>query len=169
METLRHTDDSTRELFATMFKKRNVLPIIGAGFTKGQKAPNATVPDGSQFQNIMLEAIMANEPSRNVTRIASKQFHGIAEYFMNVKFVTSDERKRIIKKYFTEIILDSDRQQFLKADWPYIYTLNIDDAIESNSRYRFTVLPYLNISQIAKVIAQSPGVTRQLEWGCRRA
>ena len=33
------------------------------------------------------------------------------------------------------------RKQFLDIDWPYIYSLNIDDAIENSSVYSKVILP----------------------------
>lgn len=40
---------------------------------------------------------------------------------------------------YQNVKLENVKKNFLKIDWPYIYTLNIDDAIENNSEFK-TVL-----------------------------
>lgn len=38
------------------------------------------------------------------------------------------------------------RSLFFNIDWPYIYTLNIDDAIENSSSFKKIILPYLEFN-----------------------
>ena len=47
-----------------------------------------------------------------------------------------------MEKEFFRINMGQDyRKQFLDIDWPYIYSLNIDDAIENSSVYSKVILP----------------------------
>ena len=81
MEIIYLNDRNTREIFATMLSKRNLVPIIGAGFTKGQPTSQGFVPDGEEFRKVMLDTLKGSNKSRDIEKIKNKQFHEIAKYF----------------------------------------------------------------------------------------
>ena len=37
------------------FKSKSILPVIGSGFTVGEKAYNGSVPSGESFKNHMID------------------------------------------------------------------------------------------------------------------
>ena len=94
----------------------------------------------------MLKTLAACNSPEEVSTIKGKNFHEVAQYFMDPALVPTEQRKSLIRSRFTEVELSASRKAFLSSDWPYVYTLNIDDAIERNSRYTFPVLPYKNIA-----------------------
>lgn len=47
-----------------------------------------------------------------------------------------------MRNNFTRVELSLEKKNFLNINWPYVYTLNSDDAIENNSRY--TTVIYSN-------------------------
>lgn len=53
--------------------------------------------------------------------------------------VQAEKQQSYLLNKFTNVKLENVKKNFLKIDWPYIYTLNIDDAIENNSEFK-TVL-----------------------------
>ena len=149
METIRIDELSTRSMFETMFRQRNLVPVLGAGFSKGSPTENGKVPDGSEFASSML-ACLKDHAGPDAESLSNKAFAEIAEYFLNPEFVPTDKAKEIIKKNFIGVRLDPIRRAFLNSPWPYIYTLNIDDAIEANSFFRNKVVPNRVISETAK-------------------
>ena len=150
MDYLSISDENTRDIFVTMLQLRTLIPVLGAGFTKGERTAKGRVPDSDKFREIMLEEISKSATTDEMLSIQAGKFHEIAELFMNVDFVSIGTRKKIIQKCFLETDLSEPKKVFLSADWPYIYTLNVDDAIERNTRFRDTVLPYKNISAHAR-------------------
>ena len=150
MELLTLNDPATKDMMSTMLQKRNLVPVLGAGFSKGQQSYRATVPDAATFRSVMLQTIKEHAADNDISSIADKNFHEVAEYFMNKDFVPLDVRKIVIRNYFTDVSLSINLVNFLKCNWPYVYTLNIDDAIESNSKFSYTILPYRNISSSAR-------------------
>jgi len=135
------------ELFKASLEKRTLIPIIGSGFTRGEKSRNGTVPSGDDFQNIMIEKICSHchEITKDDFKQEGYKFSDIADEFF--KRVPKEEYKRILQNLFTKVIIHSAKRRFLKINWPYIYTLNIDDAIERNSDFQ-AVSPYKKLSDL---------------------
>jgi SIR2-like protein len=149
MQKIHLTDGNTELSFVTMFEKRNLVPILGAGFSKGAPTRLARVPDAEEFRMTMLE-ILRTHVGDETESIKEKNFSEVADHFLNPSFVPTATVKETIKKYFTEASLGATQKGFLNCPWPYIYTLNIDDAIENNSSFRNKVIPNRQISSSAK-------------------
>ena len=86
----------------------------------------------------------------DAAELSSKDFATVATFFLNPVFVPVTVAKNFIRKHFVGVKLDKARSHFLECPWPYVYTLNIDDAVESNSRFNHKVVPNRFISAIAK-------------------
>ncbi|HCW7016944.1 TPA: SIR2 family protein [Citrobacter farmeri] len=140
-----HNDDKALNLLADCFKNNNLIPIIGSGFTVGCRTKkNKLVPSGEQFKGKMIEFISnkRNMGDDQVKKLESKKFSEISDLFFDDKWVDSDVRRQYLEESFDGAILDKNKKSFINdIRWPYIYTLNADDAIESCSQY-ITVLPY---------------------------
>jgi hypothetical protein len=149
MRVLELRDEKTEAMIVTMLQKRNLVPVLGAGFSKGSTTQSACVPAADEFRTTML-AILSAHVGSDADYLNGKRFAEVAEYFLNPDFVPTTVVKDTIRKYFTGVTLSSDRKAFLSCPWPYIYTLNIDDAIESNSRFRNKVVPNRPISNTSK-------------------
>lgn len=133
------------EIFQVALSRRNLVPIIGSGFTKGERARNKKVPDGKEFEIIMIEEICKNcsEFTEDDFKKENYKFSEVANEFF--KRVPKDSYKKILRDNFTNVDLDKSKQQLLNINWPYIYTLNIDDAIERNSKFK-PIRPYKKLS-----------------------
>ncbi|WP_321413245.1 SIR2 family protein [uncultured Desulfobacter sp.] len=133
------------EFFEVALSRRNLIPIIGSGFTKGEQSQYGKVPDGKLLQEIMIQKIC--EKSSDIKEQDFEEqgykFSDVADEFF--KKVSPKDYKAILRKLFLNVTLDSTKKQFLKINWPYLYTLNIDDAIENHSKFE-PVLPYKKLS-----------------------
>lgn len=148
MEYLDISDQQTERLFKTCLANQSLIPIIGAGFTAGEKNKNGVVPNGDKFKELMISAITTNSASlsEHIEELKKRDFSQIAELYMNPEIVPTQQVKEDIQQNFLAVELKGPKKDFLEINWPYLYTLNIDDAIEKNSKYT-AVLPYLNISE----------------------
>ena len=113
-----------------MISKRNIVPILGAGFSKGSKARNGFVPSAKEMEEHMLREIQKYEPIDETKNIS---FSKLSAYYNNL--VPSKTRKQYLIDNFINVELSDYKQKFLLIPWLYIYSLNIDDAIEKNSRF----------------------------------
>ena len=131
--------------------RSNVIPIIGSGFTKGCRTTTGTVPDGDEMKSIMIREICSfnNEITQKDFESRELRFSQIAEYFY--KFVPKKRQHEIIQGLFIGVKLPQPQKKFLQINWPYIYTLNIDDAIEKNSHFN-KVLPYKKLSENVQLL-----------------
>lgn len=148
MEYLDIADIKTERLIRTCLENESLIPVFGAGFTAGEKSKGGVVPNGEKFKEIMISSIINNSPKLkdHSGQLKSREFSQIAELYLNKKIVPTEKVKNDIENNFLGVKLQGNKNDFLKISWPYLYTLNIDDAIENNSNYT-AVLPYLNISK----------------------
>lgn len=72
-----------------------------------------------------------------VKELNNESFSSISSIYH--KMVQAEKQQSYLLNKFTNVKLENVKKNFLKIDWPYIYTLNIDDAIENNSEFK-TVL-----------------------------
>lgn len=127
-------------------KRQDLFPIIGSGFTKGCTAGprrDGCVPCGEDMKRYMREYLKAHNHSVSLDMPFSK----VARYYD--KFAEPSDFWSYFKQNFTEVRLPEDRQQFLDVNWRFVYTLNLDDAIEKNSRYKSKVLPRRELQEDA--------------------
>ena len=96
-------------------------------------------------------------------------FSEVADLYESDDYVSSDERRQYIKKSFKGVKLNEPRISFKKIEWPYIYTLNIDDGIEENSRFKQVISAFHNIDERIleyllnkklEVVVQEKGIIR---------
>jgi hypothetical protein len=120
------------------YKTRSLFPFLGAGFTKGLSSRKGQVPDGTKTGNLMKDLIAERLGGMTPQLENLKDFDKIAGFFY--KTVAKDQIVDFIAENFTHVRLDPIRTDFINLDWPYIYTLNIDDGIEKASSFT-PVLP----------------------------
>ncbi|NKI69010.1 hypothetical protein GN109_06220 [Collimonas pratensis] len=150
----RHDDDHALQMLASAFASKNLVPVIGSGFTVGcPTGGNRSVPSGKDFKEEMLATIfLQKELSVQAQgKLNKKTFSEVADYYFNPEWVTEDTVRLALKNAFQGVQLPGWKKDFLtNIDWPYLYTLNVDDAIEKHSSYIAT-LPYdENLSSRAK-------------------
>jgi hypothetical protein len=107
-------DEKTEAMIVTMLQKRNLVPVLGAGFSKGSTTRSACVPAADEFRTTML-AILSAHVGSDADYLNGKRFAEVAEYFLNPDFVPTTVVKDTIRKYFTGVTFSSDRKAFLQV------------------------------------------------------
>lgn len=137
---IRDFDDNLKEELLGFIRNKTLVPIIGSGFTVQCKSRNGIVPSGSKMKNYMfgeLKRELGEEVLGNFSKVASA-------YDRHIKI---DTRHKYLKDNFTYVQLEDEKLDFLNIDWPYMYTLNIDDAIEYNNTNYKIILPNKEINK----------------------
>lgn len=127
-------------------KGKSLYPVLGAGFTCGCQSKNGSSPSGSNLLKEMLEQIEST--GQNISAIKDSDLKSVAKYYK--RLLSPQVRKNYLLNNFTEIELPDYQKDFLKINWNYIYTFNLDTAIEENSNYTNIVLPNKKVD--AKII-----------------
>lgn len=131
------------EQLAKFAVNRELIPFFGAGFTAGCPSCEGVVPDASQAMSSMKQLILNSCSLFSDNDLSSQNFFELSDLFF--EYVSGEDRASYFEKYFTGVSLFPNQQAFLSSiNWPYAYTLNVDDAIEQNSSFT-AVLPYHKI------------------------
>ena len=128
------------------FQRKMLIPVIGSGFTRKCESIKGKVPSGEDYK-----IHMGNEVSRKLKLSREKGDAFLKESFSKVssaynRVIPLEERKAYLFDNFTGVQLDELKKDFLTINWPYIYTLNIDDGIENNSVYNFVIYANRHVS-----------------------
>ncbi|HFI1065323.1 TPA: hypothetical protein ACGPFI_001435 [Proteus mirabilis] len=139
IEYIRFDDPVTIELLSSSFSERSLVPVIGAGFTRGcMTQKGAKVPSGVEFQEQMIKIICEyNDFDKlSIEKLKKRTFSQVSDLFFNEQFVSKKVVNEYLEKSFLGVKLDRTKISFINdIEWPYIYTLNADDAIERNSEF----------------------------------
>lgn len=126
-------------------KRRSLIPIVGTGVSCGSKARNGNIPSGREYMKHMLEELEANNTfdDEEQKELMKASFSILCDYYEDDEHVHPDKRLLYLKNNFSNAYLGQDdvRRCLFEIDWPYIYSLNIDDAIEHSSNYKKIILP----------------------------
>ena len=142
--------EDVKEKLISFFKNNSIVPIVGSGFSCGLKAYDGIVPDGYNYKKHMVNELSAkNFSEKEKEEISSASFSIICDYYEDDENVSSEIRRNYLKSNFYKVKMpQSDiRSLLFNIEWPYIYTLNIDDAIENSSSYRKIILPNKGINE----------------------
>lgn len=132
-----------KEVFAQLvssLRNCDVLPVLGAGFTMHCKTGrDGEVPSGKDCKEQMLELIRETKKldMHAMNDLATRDLKDVSEIFNSL--VPESLRLAYFKKNFSKVKLGKNKKKFLEIGWDYIYTLNIDDAIERNSSYDYVI------------------------------
>lgn len=135
MEELKINSKETKDFFIHAFNEETLVPILGAGFTRGvNTGRGGKVPSGKELKDAMIEKISLKKKI-NKSELESEQFSSIAEFYQNT--FSNPSKDGVIEYYlknFTRVKINKPQQlRFLNdIKWPYIYTLNIDTGIEDS-------------------------------------
>ncbi|KIV58965.1 hypothetical protein AM501_09490 [Aneurinibacillus migulanus] len=132
------------KLLSRLLYEHNLIPIFGAGFTRGCKSYKETVPDGQMTTELMKNLILENCSQLEESELNSCDFNDMSKYFY--EFVPTGVRNVFFRNYFTEVEITDHRKELLQLSWPYAYTLNVDDGIERTLQFQ-AVLPYKNLNR----------------------
>lgn len=145
-----------------LIESNQLVPIIGAGFSKGAKAKYGVVPSAEDLCEELVNLIIKYDPSIGDTQRAQlekaaeeRRLSNIAAHALRL-VKDSDAASQDLREYVQDNFLDvhdleEQKRLFLNCGWRYLYTLNYDDAIESQLRNYacdFAVhLPYRKIDR----------------------
>lgn len=125
-------DSDIREELKKMIKDERLIPIIGSGFTRGEKSKKGIVPSGKDMKDYMIKEILKANQEYEKEELENKEFSRITTYYF--KEVNDEIIRNYYKDNFVYVHLSKEKQEFINIKWPYIYTLNIDDGIENNCK-----------------------------------
>lgn len=136
-------DQETHTFLRTVIKATTSVPFIGTGFTGGERASGTTVPMGDAWLKLMKEDILLHASgSPSAADLDQMDFNEVSDLYFSWPIVPiSDIKQRLSDNFFHVDIASQVKQDFLHFPWPYIYTLNLDDAIERVIN-GIKVLPY---------------------------
>lgn len=126
------------ERIAVLIKERNLIPVFGAGFSMNSKAEEGEVPSGEKATELMKEILLKEYENLQSEELETYDFNATAKLFYKLR---EEVKNNFFRKYFTKVKLGEIQNEFLKFDWPYAYTLNVDDGIENTKEFK-PVLPY---------------------------
>lgn len=128
----------------SFFKNNSLVPIVGSGFTCGLNSYAGIVPDGYEFMKHMTNELIAGDFSEQEKKeILEADFSTLCDYYEDDENVSSEIRRNYLKSNFYKATMPKQdiRSSFFDIEWPYVYTLNIDDVIENSSVYKKIILP----------------------------
>lgn len=120
-------------------RRKMLIPVIGSGFTRGCDAFRGNVPSGKDYSEYMINKIAdyLSLTQAEIESLKNESFSSISDTYHRA--IPISLQKEYLKFNFTKVKLEDSKRKFLDLSWPYVYTLNIDDGIESNSYYKHIV------------------------------
>lgn len=129
----------------TLFKGSRLIPFFGSGFTKGCKSKNGRLPDAAQLVAGIKGLALKSDKLSMEDRQDIENMQSLKSVF---SLLASDEyiSKKVAQTYFTNTfsgtdIVDRDKVDLLRLDWPHVFSFNIDDGIERANRSLSTLKP----------------------------
>lgn len=134
-----------KEDLIVFFKNKSLIPIVGSGVSCGVPTSKGVIPSGADYKQHMVEELLSNPQFTDDERaeLEHEKFSTLCDYYEDDENVSAEHRFSYLKEnfYHARFADDDVRKSFFDIEWPYIYSLNIDDAIESSTRYETIVLP----------------------------
>jgi len=147
---VRYLDEpDTQNFLRSILRQDSCVPFFGAGFTRGERARGKAVPGGEEWLSLMREQINSSDAVEkpSAEELGSSSFQEISDIYFRENIVPLERIKSSVDICFTKVnIQDEAKLRFLSINWPYIYTLNIDDGIE-RAIDGVKVLPYKAFSR----------------------
>lgn len=139
--------ETVREEIIDNIRGRKLIPFIGSGFTRECKTKSGIVPSGYDYKKYMISEIVKTEglsPDEEES-LNHENFSAISSIYHQQ--VPIDVQRQFLRKNFCQVTLEDDKCQFLELPWPYVYTLNIDDAIERSTSFSNVVYSNREVSR----------------------
>lgn len=130
-----------KEELLNCFKSKSLIPVVGSGISCGAKARTGKVPSGGEFKQFMIDSIIESMSATEEEKkhIMSMPFSQVCELYEDDSNIVLNKSREYLKNNFQNVIINDYRKKFFEIEWPYVYTLNIDDAIEQNSQYKYVI------------------------------
>lgn len=134
-----------KEDLIVFFKNRSLIPIVGSGISCRVPTNKGSIPSGADYKQHMVQELLSNPQftDEERTELEHEKFSTLCDYYEDDENVSAEHRFLYLKEnfYHAHFADDDVRKSFFTIDWPYIYSLNIDDAIECSTKYETLVLP----------------------------
>jgi len=138
-----HSFNETANFLLPLIVSKKLIPVFGSGFTYDEKTEHYKVPNGEKCCNLFNGLLTKYEgdivKSKDLMEVSEELFRGL-----NHKRIPVCDFIEILRNYFTKVKLSSLKTDFLNLPWPFAFTLNVDDGIESCSDFE-PILPYHNV------------------------
>ena len=115
------------------FKANMIVPVLGSGFTVGEPTEKGdNVPSGKIMKDYMLKKIKESlDDPTVINKLNNETFSSISTVYN--RYVSQDDQRGYLKKHFVGVRISTSKQELLSIPFQSIYTLNIDDGIESSN------------------------------------
>lgn len=134
--------EDIKDILIQSFNRNKIIPLFGSGLTCGCNAFNGTVPLGTEMPEAIKELLLKSEqlsPEDKERIKLENNLQQLSTYFEDTNIISLSIRKQYYKDHFSNVKLDSLRKKLFQINWSYVYSLNIDDAIETETKYDFPI------------------------------
>lgn len=134
--------EDIKDVLIQSFNRNKIIPLFGSGLTGGCNASNGTVPLGTEMPEAIKELLLKSEqlsPEEKERIKLENNLQQLSTYFEDTNIISASIRKQYYKDHFSNVKLDSLRKKLFQINWSYVYSLNIDDAIETETKYDFPI------------------------------
>ncbi len=128
--------EELEKILNSLLQIKDLVPIIGSGFTRGLRTKNGCVPSVDELRKEMSEImhIIDVNDTDDFTSIKLADFAD--EFWENLEKSNKHRCKERFQEYiesnFTKVYdVEQSKRHFLNSNWKTIFTLNYDDTIET--------------------------------------
>ena len=148
------------EAILSSIKRNRLVPFIGSGFSAGLPTRNGCVPSPEQLKRKLAELLrkFGEISSLEEAELLKLDFYSAADFFMRKcadREADTDVHRNLKKEFKRYVVsnfigvnsLPTPKAAFLSCEWPYLYTLNYDDAIELALNDYDKIVPYRSLDK----------------------
>ncbi|TFB37305.1 SIR2 family protein [Pseudomonas sp. F01002] len=149
LEIIHNTDHRAIELVQSHYRRSELIPFIGSGFTKDCVSFKSKVPDAKALISGIKKLALAKNDIDDSRKLQINGISSLKSCFGLIArpdFIPQKISRNYFEAVFSKVKLPTTKINILDLDWPHIFTFNIDDAIETHRRDLTKVLPHREIS-----------------------
>lgn len=131
IEVIHFSSEEAKGKIENLYKKSQLVPLLGAGFTLGCHSYKTTVPDAKALVDKLKTIVLTSD--NDITPDDLAEITDLKTIFSIIDDESIVPKSKILKYFesaFTKVKIDDSKRNFLNLAWPNIFTFNIDDAIE---------------------------------------
>lgn len=149
LEVIHNTDIRAKEIIQSFYRRSELVPFIGSGFTKDCTAFKAKVPDAKALTAGIKKIASTNADLSESRRDQINKISSLKTAFGLVgrpDIIAPKSARNYFEAVFSKVKIPQSKKNILDLNWPHIFTFNIDDAIEGHRTDLIKVLPHRQIS-----------------------
>ena len=109
----------------TFFKRRSLIPIVGAGISCSSQAYNGNIPSGEKYKQHMLRELEANKSfsAEDKKELHEANFSTLCDYYEDDENINPERRFSYLKNnFYRSYFKDNNiRKRLFEINWPYIF------------------------------------------------